>query len=87
MAECLEILAIVAVKQGDHEHAARLLGAAQGLWDALHVVRPQSDHAHVARHQVLDTLSRTLPVAVFNDAWQQGGEMNLDELVERAVQP
>jgi predicted ATPase/DNA-binding XRE family transcriptional regulator len=82
MAECLELLAIAAVGDGDHQHAARLLGAAQALWDALHVVRPPSHHSSSVRDQALETLRQQLPDEVFSAAWLQGSAMSLDALVQ-----
>jgi predicted ATPase len=80
IAECLEILAIAAVEERDVERGARLSGAAQALWDALHVTRSPAQHSAAAHAAAVATMRQQLPEAVLASFWLQGQAMGLDSI-------
>ena len=70
VAASLADLAEVAVAQGQPEHAARLPGAAEALWEAIGEVLPARDRA---RHDETAAAARAaLTPAVFQAAWAAG---------------
>jgi non-specific serine/threonine protein kinase len=81
LAECLEILAISATLAGQLEHAARLGGAVQVLWDALNIQPSTAHHSILSFTEALTTLRQNLSPTVFEAAWQEGQEMGLDGIV------
>jgi tetratricopeptide (TPR) repeat protein len=82
--ECLEGFAYVSLRQGQAERAARLLGAAQGLRDAVGAsvrLRTRTDYEH--------TLSGTraaLGEGVFALAWAEARAMTLEQAVAYALE-
>lgn len=85
LSECLEILAIAATLLGRLEHAARLSGAAQALWDALHIQPSPAHHSTSSYNNAQATLRKNLTPGVFEAARQDGHEMSLDSAVRFAL--
>ncbi len=85
LAEDLEILAAVAAADGDAPCAARLLGAADRLWEALQVVRPPIDFLAATRADAAAAARRRLTEAGFAAAWSQGRAMNPDDMAAFAL--
>jgi len=85
LVECLEILVIAATMGGQLEHAARLSGAVQALWDALKIQPSTTQHSILSYKGALETLRKELPRAVFASAWQDGKEKSLDATVIMAL--
>jgi non-specific serine/threonine protein kinase len=85
LAECLEILADAAACEHDFCRAAELHGAADGLWDALHVTRPPIQltaglHGWVTTAQPLQSSGPAVEAA-----WQRGRALSLDAMVAYAL--
>jgi len=70
---------------GQLEHAARLSGAVQALWDALKIQPSTTQHSILSYKGALETLRKELPRAVFASAWQDGKEKSLDATVIMAL--
>ncbi len=85
LAENLDILAAAAMIEGDAGRAARLGGAAEALWEALHVVRPPADFVVAARAQVTTRAQRQLGRTGFETAWRQGRAMSPNAMVAYAL--
>jgi predicted ATPase/DNA-binding XRE family transcriptional regulator len=85
LAECLELLVVVALRRGEYERAARLSGAAHALWQALQVTCSPMQYFAANHSEGVATLQRNLPVGVFLSLWQEGREMNQDAVVEFAL--
>jgi predicted ATPase/DNA-binding XRE family transcriptional regulator len=81
MAECLEVLAVVAVQEGEYERAARVGGAAGALWDALNVHRSPANYSTAAYNRAIEVIRSSLPDDLFHSTWQQGRMMKLDDMV------
>jgi non-specific serine/threonine protein kinase len=85
IAYCLEGLAAVAVARGDARGAARLLGAAQGLFDLVgsrvYTYRPDTR----LREETLAAARSQLDARAWGTAWEAGAAMSLDEAVALAL--
>ncbi|MGW4336976.1 protein kinase domain-containing protein [Rhodococcus koreensis] len=82
---CLEALAWIAAKTDRAEHAAQLMGAAEGLWESagstpVHIPGLRIHHDECAR-RAQDTLSSKR----FDDAFHAGRHMTLAEAVAFAL--
>lgn len=84
MAECLEVLAVAAVQEGEFERAARLSGAANALWEALNVHRSPANYSTTVHTGAVKVARRSLPDDLFRSAWQQGTMMSLDDVLADA---
>jgi tetratricopeptide (TPR) repeat protein len=84
MAECLELLAVAAVNLNEYESAARLSGAAQELWDDLHINRPLTDHYTAAYAAALAVLHQHLPDVRFSVYWKEGKAMTPEAVIALA---
>lgn len=83
VAEVLEDLAAVALAQERGPHAARLLGAADGLRQARHAVRSPID---VPRHeQLVRRVRAALKTPAFKEAWAEGASLPLADAVNLAA--
>jgi non-specific serine/threonine protein kinase len=83
IAECLEGLAVVAAAEGESERAARLLGAAARLREAIGApVHPvdRSDH-----ERAVAASQSALGPGGYAAAWASGEAMSVDEVIEYAV--
>jgi non-specific serine/threonine protein kinase len=85
LAECLDVLAIVAVGQGDACRGAQLGGAADAIWQALHITRSPADHLCTARQKAVASMRATLAPPAFDAAWDQGRAMGVDAAVALAL--
>jgi predicted ATPase len=85
LAECLEILVVVALREGDNERAARLSGASHAIWKVLHVSRSPTQYSAATHAEAVAALQRELSGGVFSSIWQQGREMSLESVVELAL--
>lgn len=81
IAECLEVLTVLAVRGGAYERAARLNGAADALWDALGVHRALSNYSTATNNQAVVILHNCLPDDVYHSTWQAGRMMSMDDVV------
>jgi tetratricopeptide (TPR) repeat protein len=80
---CVSRMAAVSSARGDHARAARLLGAAQALRDALGAALRPFDKAD--EEQLATTLSDALGEQLFGAEWSTGQSMNLAQAVEYAL--
>lgn len=85
LAENLEILSATAMAEGDADRAAKLGGAAEALWEALHVLRPPVEFVASAQTQVTAAAQSRLGVPGFEAAWRQGRAMSIDAMVALAL--
>jgi predicted ATPase/DNA-binding XRE family transcriptional regulator len=85
LAECLEILAIAADHGGAARRAAVLSGAADALWQALHISRPPTQHAAAAHAEAVAEMRKQLAPDDFAAAWRQGHDLRVDEVVVFAL--
>jgi predicted ATPase/DNA-binding XRE family transcriptional regulator len=83
--ECLELLAIATVANGDANRAARLSGAADALRTALHIVQPTSRHAATALAAAEKTMRHQLNDKDFEAAWQAGWGLRIEAMVVFAL--
>lgn len=81
LAECLEILVVVAVRDGELEHGARLDGAAQALWEQLQINRPSNNFTFITYKAAVEVMPRQLSATLYWTMLQQGREMSLDAIV------
>ncbi len=81
LAECLELLAIAAVHAGDARRAAKLSGAAEALRAALHIIRPDTQHAAVAHAGAVAAMREQLAAADLEAAWQRGRGLRVEAAV------
>lgn len=82
IAECLFGLASVAVMKGQLEHAAQLFGAGQALIDLVGAPLAPADQADCDRD--LAEVQRQITPVVFQNAWQAGQAMPLEQAIELA---
>ena len=81
--QMLEGLARVAVVQEDHERSARLLGAAEGIRDAIGAPLPPADYDE--HEGTVTFLKAELGEEAFAAVWTEGGALALEEAVEYAL--
>ncbi len=82
MGDVLEDLAAALADQDRFEDAARLLGAAHGLRDAIGLPRFP---VHAASHETCTAVVRSgLGAAAFDDAWAAGAALTLDDAIAYA---
>jgi predicted ATPase/transcriptional regulator with XRE-family HTH domain len=81
LAECLEILAVAAANEGKLERGALLSGAAQAIWEALHIPRSIAQHSAATHAQAVALMRQQLPEVIFLSMWQQGRVMSLDSII------
>lgn len=86
LAECLEILLVIAVKEGCYERATKLDGAVHSLWQRLDITCPPNQYS-AAKHAIAVTaLHLNYPEDEFSSARKKGGEMSLESVVAFAVE-
>ena len=82
MGDSLEDLAAAVADQERYEHAARLLGAAHSLRDAIGCPRFP---VHAASHEACTAVVRSaLGAAEFEEAWAAGAALSLDDAIAYA---
>jgi non-specific serine/threonine protein kinase len=85
LAECLDVLAVVALRKGDACHAAMLGGSAEAVWHALHIARSPADHSSATRSCAVAAMHERLGDISFDAAWSQGRTMSLNAAVALAL--
>jgi tetratricopeptide (TPR) repeat protein len=83
IAECLEALAGAAVRDGDRPKGARLLGAAERVYDQLGGRHPHAEYGILERQLDHDLASLRMPA--FAVARSEGSAMSLEEAVESGL--
>ena len=83
VAECFEALAVVEGAQGSAERAARLLGAAEALREAIDAPIIQALRAIYLR--TLDSVRSALTKEAFAASWAAGKAMPLEEAIDYAL--
>ncbi len=81
----LESIAVLAVEQNDLKRAAMLLGAAASLRESIHALLAPSYQVDLAPY-IVNARDR-LGEGPFEEAWEQGGSLNLEQAVRFALQP
>jgi hypothetical protein len=81
--ECLEGLAAVNQTQGQPERAARLLGAAVALRQAVGIPAPTNARAEYDHSVAVARVA--LGEEAFAEAWKAGREMSLDQAIAYAI--
>lgn len=82
---CLEALAWIAAKNDQAEHAAQLMGAAEGLWESVGSAPVHIPGLHVYHEECANQARNTLSSRCFNDTYQAGRKMTLEEAVAFAL--
>lgn len=77
LAECLEVLAITAAREGRFEHSARLNGAAQLFWEGLYVTRSPAHFSTLLHTESLAAAHSNLSGPAFNAAFEQGRRLGV----------
>ena len=85
MVQIVEGLARVAVVQEGHERSARLLGASEGIREAIGAPLPPADHDE--HEETVTTLRAELGEEAFAAGWTEGRAMSMEEAVEYALEP
>jgi predicted ATPase/DNA-binding XRE family transcriptional regulator/tetratricopeptide (TPR) repeat protein len=80
----LEKLAGVATGQGQGDRAARLLGAAEALREAIHVQVESIDRGDYDR--IVAMTRASMEADRLSDAWAEGGAMDLEQAIEYALE-
>jgi non-specific serine/threonine protein kinase len=83
VAECLDLLAAIAARRDRHDRAARLIGAAVAIHDAIRWVEPDADR--VARERVLAAIRRALGHQKSAAAVRDGKALPLSRAVGEAL--
>ncbi|MER8222470.1 LuxR C-terminal-related transcriptional regulator [Streptomyces sp. NPDC094143] len=82
----LDLLALIAVERGTHEHAAVLLGGADRVWADIDAGRWGARTLTSARRDCEERAGRALGREAFERAHRRGGALALAELVGHALQ-
>ncbi|PBC35055.1 protein kinase [Rhodococcus sp. ACS1] len=82
---CLEALAWIAAKTDRAEHAAQLMGAAEGLWESVGSTPVHIPGLHIHHDECSRRAHNTLSSKRFDDAFQAGRHMTLAEAVAFAL--
>jgi predicted ATPase/DNA-binding CsgD family transcriptional regulator len=82
----LDLLALIAVERGAHEHAAVLLGGADRVWADIDAGRWGARTLTSARRDCEERAGRALGREAFERAHRRGGALALAELVGHALQ-
>ncbi len=82
-ADCLDILADIAISAGDMDMAARMIGAADGIREAGNTSRV--DHSPAQHERRIASLSGALGERGYREAWEAGRAAPLDETLAEAV--
>ncbi|MGW3045561.1 LuxR C-terminal-related transcriptional regulator [Kitasatospora sp. NPDC001159] len=85
VAQCLEVLAWATARDGAHQRAARLLGAAQTVWQLTGVAIPGLGQLLHHRDACEAGLRRLLGTKSFAAAVQAGAELSLDQAIACAL--
>jgi hypothetical protein len=83
LSQTLEQIAGLISLDNEHEHAARLMGAAQALRDSIFAVVEPLDHPQHDR--VIARLHANLDEAALAAHWAEGGLMTLEQAIECAL--
>ena len=85
MAQCLEGLAWATAASGRHQHAARLLGAADMVWRLIGSSLAGLGHIATGHAQCASTLTESLGAQAYSTEIAKGGELTLDEALAYAL--
>jgi DNA-binding CsgD family transcriptional regulator/tetratricopeptide (TPR) repeat protein len=85
IASCVEVLAWAAAAEGDGEHAARLLGAAQKLWHAIGTSPAGIQHLVAGHAQCEREARQAVGDPVFMAAFREGADFTVDQVVAYAL--
>jgi predicted ATPase/DNA-binding XRE family transcriptional regulator len=85
MAECLELLSIAAIQAGDARRAVMLSGGVEVLRQALHILRPATQHATVAHAAAVTVMRQQLSGEEFAAAWRAGRNLCVEAMLVFAL--
>lgn len=85
MAECLELLSIAALQAGDPRRAALLSGGSEALREALHILRPATQHAALAHAAAVMAMHQQLSSDEFAAAWRAGRNLRIEAMMVLAL--
>jgi tetratricopeptide (TPR) repeat protein len=77
-------MAELAAKQGKHARAARLAGAEHSAREAASIPNPPVDRER--RERVMSQAREILGAEAFDQAWEEGGAMSLDQAIAYALE-
>ncbi len=84
VASSLDALAGVSLRRGDHERAARLLGAADAIRDSDNARVPAEYRALYQR--TVDAVRTRMGDGAFNAAWVAGRALSLEQAIAEALE-
>jgi predicted ATPase/DNA-binding NarL/FixJ family response regulator len=85
LAQCIEGLAWILTDDGQHEQAARMLGAAHGVWRSIGTSLPGLGHLAGAHDRCAAALRQHLGEGRFTAAFDQGAELSPDQAAVLAM--
>ena len=87
VALAMEVLAWAAADRGDARRAVQLMGVLDAVWRSAGA--PLFGYPHLIRHrdECLSKCRRLLGDEAFTRAWQDSGQLGLEQLVEQALGP
>jgi tetratricopeptide (TPR) repeat protein len=83
VAHQLECFAIIAVVEGEAQHATKLFGAAEALREVTNSLRTDEEQAEHA--QSMSQLRSMLPEVEFNTLWAEGRAMTMEQAIQLAL--
>jgi predicted ATPase/class 3 adenylate cyclase len=83
VAHQLECFAIIAVVEGELQHATKLFGAAEALREVTNSLRTDEEQAEHA--QSISQLRSMLPEVEFNALWAEGRSITMEQAIEHAL--
>jgi hypothetical protein len=86
LAHNIEMLSWIAAAEGHHEHAARLLGAADPLWQSTGVLPSTLRYTTVSHDQCEQQTRQSLGDAQFAIAFREGTRLTIDEAIAYALE-
>jgi DNA-binding CsgD family transcriptional regulator len=84
MVESIESIAAIIMKRGHLEQGVQLLGAAAALREVTALAPTTAERQE--REQMLALAQRTLPTAIFQDAWAVGRALSLEQATTKALE-
>ena len=82
----LESLAILAIEQGDPEHAARFFSVADAICTSIGIQMPLQDLSDEEYERYLSTIRKGLGEKKFAQAWAEGNAIPFEEILEFVTQ-
>ncbi|WP_345436200.1 ATP-binding protein [Actinoallomurus vinaceus] len=86
LVQFLEVMGWTACVRGDHLRAARLLGAADSLWQAVHASPMVVRYSEESHRRCVERTRRMLGGRAYADAFRSGARLGLDHAIAFALE-